>query len=105
MAIWTWELLYFSIFLLPFSKSWKVILGYISWNSEIKPINLLILIIVGIPNITFQLFENGSKKIENDVYYGDLDMGITVLPTNNFYERPVLIFLLKKRIYQSFYYL
>ncbi|WP_312609355.1 LysR substrate-binding domain-containing protein, partial [Mammaliicoccus sciuri] len=35
------------------------------------------------PNITFQLFENGSKKIENDVYYGDLDMGITVLPTNN----------------------
>lgn len=35
------------------------------------------------PNITFQLFENGSKKIENDIYYGDLDMGITVLPTNN----------------------
>ena len=32
---------------------------------------------------TFQLFENGSKKIENDIYYGDLDMGITVLPTNN----------------------
>ncbi len=35
------------------------------------------------PNVTFQLFENGSKKIENDIYYGDLDMGITVLPTNN----------------------
>jgi len=35
------------------------------------------------PNITFQLIENGSKKIENDIYYGDLDMGITVLPTNN----------------------
>jgi|SRR5699024_6303933 len=34
------------------------------------------------PNVTFQLFENGSKKIENDIYYGDLDMGITVLPTN-----------------------
>src|SRR5699024_3248233 len=37
------------------------------------------------PNVTFQLFENGSKKIENDIYYGDLDMGITVLPTNNKY--------------------
>ncbi|UNP85252.1 LysR family transcriptional regulator [Staphylococcus equorum] len=35
------------------------------------------------PNVTFQLFENGSKKIENDIYYGDLDMGITVLPTNH----------------------
>src|SRR5699024_6145775 len=35
------------------------------------------------PNITFQLFENGSKKIENDIYYGDLDMRITVLTTNN----------------------
>ncbi|WP_204172610.1 LysR family transcriptional regulator [Staphylococcus sp. GDY8P72P] len=35
------------------------------------------------PNVTFQLFESGSKTIEHDVYYGDLDMGITVLPTNN----------------------
>ncbi len=35
------------------------------------------------PNVSFQLFENGSKKIEHDIYYGDLDMGITVLPTNN----------------------
>ncbi|KRG08621.1 cidABC operon transcriptional activator CidR [Staphylococcus sp. NAM3COL9] len=35
------------------------------------------------PNVTFQLFENGSKKIENDIYYGDVDMGITVLPTNH----------------------
>lgn len=35
------------------------------------------------PNVTFQLFESGSKKIEHDVYYGDLDMGITVLPTNH----------------------
>ena len=35
------------------------------------------------PNVTFQLFESGCKTIEHDVYYGDLDMGITVLPTNN----------------------
>ena len=34
------------------------------------------------PNITFQLLKM-VVKIENDIYYGDLDMGITVLPTNN----------------------
>src|SRR5699024_160948 len=44
------------------------------------------------PNITFQLFENGSKKIENDIYYGDLDMGITLLHTinKNINKLPVL---------------
>src|SRR5699024_2605889 len=46
------------------------------WSSDVCSSDLY-------PNVTFQLFENGSKKIENDIYYGDLDMGITVLPTNN----------------------
>ena len=47
-----------------------------------KLINLISRFHESYPNVTFQLFENGSKKIENDIYYGDLDMGITVLPTD-----------------------
>ncbi|RKD69502.1 DNA-binding transcriptional LysR family regulator [Sinobaca qinghaiensis] len=34
------------------------------------------------PNITFQLQENGTKKIEEDIRGDLLDVGITVLPTN-----------------------
>src|SRR5699024_1710669 len=34
-------------------------------------------------NIIFKFYENCSKKIDNDIYYGDLDIGITVLHTNN----------------------
>ncbi|MFG6148007.1 cidABC operon transcriptional activator CidR [Halobacillus sp. B23F22_1] len=33
------------------------------------------------PNITFQLLENGAKKIEEDILQENLDVGITVLPT------------------------
>ena len=33
------------------------------------------------PNITFQLLENGTKKIEEDILKDNLDVGITVLPT------------------------
>ncbi|WP_163527161.1 cidABC operon transcriptional activator CidR [Halobacillus ihumii] len=33
------------------------------------------------PNITFQLLENGTKKIEEDITNDQLDVGITVLPT------------------------
>ncbi|MBD1381855.1 cidABC operon transcriptional activator CidR [Metabacillus arenae] len=33
------------------------------------------------PRITFQLLENGTKKIEDDIYKDNLDVGITVLPT------------------------
>ncbi|WP_173917180.1 LysR family transcriptional regulator [Halobacillus sp. Marseille-Q1614] len=33
------------------------------------------------PNITFQLLENGTKKIEEDISADHLDVGITVLPT------------------------
>ncbi|WP_026771669.1 LysR family transcriptional regulator [Sediminibacillus sp. JSM 1682029] len=33
------------------------------------------------PQITFQLIENGTKKIEEDIYHDELDVGITVLPT------------------------
>ncbi|MFC3882231.1 cidABC operon transcriptional activator CidR [Bacillus songklensis] len=35
------------------------------------------------PDITFQLVENGSKKIEEDVAADELDFGVVVLPTNN----------------------
>lgn len=35
------------------------------------------------PNITFQLVEDGSKKIEEDVSNNLLDVGIVVLPTKN----------------------
>ncbi|KIL45058.1 cidABC operon transcriptional activator CidR [Jeotgalibacillus soli] len=35
------------------------------------------------PGITFQLVEDGSKKIEEDVGNNLLDVGIIVLPTNN----------------------
>lgn len=34
------------------------------------------------PNITFQLLENGAKKIEEDINNDKLDVGITVLPTD-----------------------
>ncbi|RLQ94053.1 cidABC operon transcriptional activator CidR [Falsibacillus albus] len=33
------------------------------------------------PDITFQLVEDGSKKIEDDVEKNDLDIGVVVLPT------------------------
>lgn len=35
------------------------------------------------PDITFQLVEDGSKKIEEDVGSGQLDVGVVVLPTND----------------------
>ncbi|CAH0346645.1 LysR family transcriptional regulator [Bacillus sp. CECT 9360] len=35
------------------------------------------------PGITFQLVEDGSKKIEEDVANNLLDVGVVVLPTNN----------------------
>lgn len=35
------------------------------------------------PGITFQLVEDGSKKIEEDVGNNLLDVGVVVLPTNN----------------------
>ena len=35
------------------------------------------------PGITFQLVEDGSKKIEDDVDNNLLDVGVVVLPTNN----------------------
>lgn len=35
------------------------------------------------PGITFQLEEDGSKKIEEDVRNNLLDVGVVVLPTNN----------------------
>jgi DNA-binding transcriptional LysR family regulator len=35
------------------------------------------------PGITFQLVEDGSKKIEEDVERNLLDIGVIVLPTNN----------------------
>lgn len=35
------------------------------------------------PGITFQLVENGSKKIEEDVEKNFLDVGVIVLPTKN----------------------
>ncbi|MBM7649622.1 DNA-binding transcriptional LysR family regulator [Bacillus ectoiniformans] len=35
------------------------------------------------PNITFQLVEDGSKKIEEDVANHQLDIGVVVLPTKN----------------------
>lgn len=35
------------------------------------------------PGITFQLVENGSKKIEEAVETNLLDLGVVVLPTNN----------------------
>lgn len=35
------------------------------------------------PGITYQLVENGSKKIEEDVCNNLLDIGVVVLPTNN----------------------
>ncbi|SDJ84669.1 cidABC operon transcriptional activator CidR [Sediminibacillus albus] len=34
------------------------------------------------PHITFQLLENGTKKIEEDINQDNLDVGITVLPTS-----------------------
>ncbi|MFG6120135.1 cidABC operon transcriptional activator CidR [Thalassobacillus sp. B23F22_16] len=33
------------------------------------------------PNITFQLIENGTRKIEEDIINDNLDVGIAVLPT------------------------
>lgn len=35
------------------------------------------------PDVTFQLLEKGSKKIEDDVENNILDIGVIVLPTNN----------------------
>lgn len=35
------------------------------------------------PGITFQLVEDGSKKIEEDVEKNNLDVGVIVLPTKN----------------------
>jgi DNA-binding transcriptional LysR family regulator len=35
------------------------------------------------PGITFQLVEDGSKKIEEDVENNELDVGVIVLPTQN----------------------
>ncbi|OKL36024.1 cidABC operon transcriptional activator CidR [Domibacillus mangrovi] len=35
------------------------------------------------PGITFQLLEDGSKKIEEDVANNDLDVGVIVMPTKN----------------------
>lgn len=35
------------------------------------------------PNVTFHILEDGSKRIENEILKDDLDIGITVLPTNN----------------------
>ncbi|MDM5336565.1 LysR family transcriptional regulator [Fictibacillus enclensis] len=35
------------------------------------------------PNITFELVEDGSKRIEEDVANHQLDIGVIVLPTNN----------------------
>ncbi|WP_082234895.1 cidABC operon transcriptional activator CidR [Halobacillus massiliensis] len=35
------------------------------------------------PNITFQLVENGAKKIEENIMDDQLDVGITVLPTED----------------------
>ncbi|WNB91750.1 cidABC operon transcriptional activator CidR [Bacillus sp. NEB1478] len=35
------------------------------------------------PAITFELMENGSKKIEEEVENHQLDIGVVVLPTNN----------------------
>lgn len=34
------------------------------------------------PNITIQLFEDGGKKVENDILSGALDVGVTVLPAD-----------------------
>lgn len=34
------------------------------------------------PNITIQLFEDGGKKVENDILTGALDVGVTVLPAD-----------------------
>src|SRR5699024_9486730 len=34
-------------------------------------------------NVTFKLFENGSKKIANEIYYHKLYIDMTVLLTNN----------------------
>lgn len=38
------------------------------------------------PDITFQLVEDGSKKIEEDVAHDELDIGIVVLPTNDLFH-------------------
>ncbi|EIT84774.1 LysR family transcriptional regulator [Fictibacillus macauensis ZFHKF-1] len=35
------------------------------------------------PNVTFELWEEGSKKIEEEVANHQLDLGVIVLPTNN----------------------
>ncbi|MFD2703376.1 cidABC operon transcriptional activator CidR [Paenibacillus shunpengii] len=34
------------------------------------------------PNITIELFEDGGKKVENDILSGALDVGVTVLPAD-----------------------
>ncbi|GGJ03100.1 cidABC operon transcriptional activator CidR [Paenibacillus hunanensis] len=35
------------------------------------------------PNVTIQLFEDGGKKVENDVVSGALDIGVAVLPVSD----------------------
>jgi len=35
------------------------------------------------PNVTFHILEDGSKRIEDEILKDDLDIGITVLPTDN----------------------
>ncbi len=55
------------------------------------------------PDITFQLVEDGSKKIEEAVETGQLDIGIVVLPTDNklFHSLPFLKEDLKLVIHHS----
>jgi DNA-binding transcriptional LysR family regulator len=48
------------------------------------------------PNITFQLIENGAKKIEENILEDELDVGITVLPTKQ--EEFDYFFLLREEM-------
>ncbi|WP_066191080.1 cidABC operon transcriptional activator CidR [Gracilibacillus timonensis] len=48
------------------------------------------------PNITFQLVENGSKRIEEGIENDEMDVGITVLPTET--ERFHHFFILEEQL-------
>ncbi|SFG41944.1 DNA-binding transcriptional regulator, LysR family [Halobacillus alkaliphilus] len=48
------------------------------------------------PHITFQLLENGAKKIEDNIIQEELDVGITVLPTEE--ERFDYFFLMSEEL-------
>lgn len=72
------------------------------FNTKLFP-KLIALFHKKYPEITFQLVEDGSKKIEESVENGQLDLGIIVLPTNDklFHSFPFLKEDLKLVIHHS----